>query len=464
MLPSPVVPFDLLAPHPPDRRGREPEVNAWIELHNLLAAAESLDDLEPDPIGRIRRQRGVDLAEGYYDERLAFYTRILDWTLEDGDFPEADRQLLTVVAATLHLTSADLEGAHQRAFGTAVDRSLADDCLDVDERLLLYKLQHTLGLDPNLADGAFEVLARERLLVTVARALCDGELSPEEAREVQRAQRNLGVNVPDRVKAMLDRAARTWTLRHGDLPPVPTDLALPEAETGRYVASAQWRRVDLERLHAVYSDPDSRLALDSGETYHLRVPPVAQRGITVAGRIVLTDARIHFDGRGRKPSARALGDLHRVLRFQNGVLVEWKGDRATFITTTEDAAFIRALARLSGPKRGDRPWSARWRPVYASERDRVFRRLRPMHAEPERYRAALPLLRSSGLSPYGSVLLEGSKLVLAGPRGPKRVSIRSLRGAYSRGRLVWVSRRSAHDWLFEFLTEAEAERFVRMLV
>lgn len=457
-------PFDLLTPHAPDRRGREPEVNAWIELHNVLVAASSFDELGPEVIERIQRQRGVDLADGYFDQRLRLYTQFLDWTLEDGDFSEANRQTLAAVAATLHLSSADLETPHQRAFGNAVHESLADDCLSVDERLLLYKLQHTLGLDPGLADGAFEVMAREKLLVTVARVLCDGELSPDEAREVEQAQKNLGVTVPSRVKAMLDRAAKTWTLRHGHLPEVPTGLSLPNAERGHFVTNAVWRTADLDRLRAVYSDPDSRDVLDSGDTFHYRVPPVALRGVRLEGRVILTSERVVLDARGRQPVDHPLASLRRVLRFQNGVLIEWKDDRATFLATDEPASFIRVLLRLSGVERNDRPWSARWRPVYASERDRAFRRLRQRLPEPEQYRAALPLLRSAGWSPYGTVLMEGSKLVLAGTGSPQRVSIRSLRGAYLHGRLVWVARRGSHDWLFECLNDAEAERLVRMLV
>ncbi|MEM1055989.1 MAG: hypothetical protein AAGI52_10720 [Bacteroidota bacterium] len=458
-------PFDLLSPAPPDRRGREPERNAWVELHNLIVAAEHPDELGPQHIDRIRRQRAVDLASTYHDERVRLYTRFLDWSLEDGDFSEANRALLGVLARTLHLGSRDLEGAHERAFGNAVHHALADDCLDVDERLLLYKLQHTLGLDPHLADGAFEVLAREKLLLTVARALCDGELSPDEAQEVDEAQQNLGVTADTRIRQMLDRAAETWAARNGSLAKVPTGLALRSTETGHIVVNAAWRRVDMDRLGAVYGDPANREMLDAGETFHLRVPPAVLRDVKQTGRAIVTNKRLVLDARGRKAIGIRLDVLGRILRFQNGVLVETRGDTATFIESDEDAALVRTLLRAMGHQRTDRPWIARWRPVYASERDDAFSRLRPMHSDPERYRAALPKLSGATLlSPRGEVRMEAQKLVLTTPDGPKRISIRSLRGAYARGRRVWVSRRGSHDWLFEFLSLDEAERFVRLLI
>lgn len=457
-------PFDLLYPTPPDRRGREPERNAWIELHNLIVAAGHPDELGEEHVRRIRRQRGVDLSLDFYDERVDLYQRFLDWTLEDGDFVEADRQLLGVLARTLHLGPRDVEGPHQRAFGTAVHAAIADDCLSVDERLLLFTLQHTLGLDPKLADGAFTVMARERLLVTVARVLCDGQLSPEEADEIEHAQTALGVTVPERVETMLTRAASAWRLRNGDLPEVPTGLPLAPTERGHLAANATWREANPDRLAAVFSDPDSREMYAAGDTYHLRVPAACLRGVNREGRVLVTNQRVILDARGRTPDATPFAAIDAPLRFQNGVLLQRRGGRATFIRSDEDAALLRILLRAMGGHEHDRPWAARWRPLYASERDRAFRRVSHVPSGSERFRAALPSIKTRKWSGFGDVLIEGAKLVLQTSTGPKRVSIRSVYGAFSHGRTVWLVRRHAHDWLFEFLNEDEADRFTEVIL
>ena len=459
-------PFDLLVPLPADRRGREPERNAWIELHNVVVAAERLDEFGPEDYDRIQRQRRVDF-ERYLDERIALYRRFLDWTLEDGDFSEANRALLAHVAATLDLASGDLVGTHERAFGNAVHHALADDCLSVDEQLLLYKLQHTLGLDPDLASGAYEVMARQRLLVTVARVLCDGELTPEQAEEVETAQAELGVAVPQRVAEMLDQAAGRWRERHGarpEPPPVPT----PEAAASRrhFATTGRWREVNTSRLEAIFGDPDSRDALASGATFHYRVPPVVLRGVRAMGRIDISGDRLVLDARGVAPKAYSRASLARALRFANGVFVEQRGGQALFVESDDDAALHRALERfIDHEPETRRTWAARWRPLYAPERDVALSRVGRRVPEHKRPAAALgKLLRASGWSAIGDAHLDGDTLTLDGKHGQRTVTMRNLRGVHLHRRLVWIDRRGAHDWLLEFVTEEEAQAFVRALL
>ena len=459
-------PFDLLYPDPPDRRGREPDRNAWVELHNVVVAADDLDELAPDHIARIRRQRGVDLGERFYAERLALYQRFLDWTLEDGDFSDRNRALLSALARTLDLRTPDLTGPHQRAFGNAVHGALADDCLSVDERLLLYKLQHTLGLDPALADGAFEVMARERLLVTVARVLCDGELSPEEAEEVERAQRDLGVSVTEGVARMLDGAATRWRVQRGELAEVDTGLPLPAEERGHLVIPARWRAVNTPRLKSVFSDPDSRKALHTGDTYHYRMPPVVLRGTRRTGKVVLTNKRFLLVPSGEAPRSHSHASLLRARRFSNGVLLDVKGDRAVFIESDDDRTLAKAVARVLSPDEAARTqsWTARWRPLYAAERDVAFSSVRRRSSEPEAYSLALATLRRmDGWSADGEVRLNRKSLTLRDTTGRKKVSLGSLQGAYPHDRQVWLVRRGSHDWLLEFVSGDEARRFVRAL-
>ena len=456
-------PFDLLYPLPPDRRGREPEHNAWVELHNVIVAADDLDELAPDHVDRIRRQRGVDLAERYYPERVDLYQRYLDWTLRNDDLSDDDRQLLAALARTLYLGTPDLVDSHRRAFGNVVHDALADDCLSVDERLLLYKLQHTLGLDPGLAEGAYEVMARERLLVTVARVLCDGQLSPEEAEEVERTQRDLGVSMTEGVATMLEQAATRWRVHRGDLPDVDAGMPLPEGERGHFVETARWRSVNLPRLKALFSDPDSREALREGDTYHYRMPPVVLSGTLKSGQVVLTNRRLLLISAGLMPRAMSLASLRRVRRFSNGVLLNIKGERAVCIESGDDRTFVETLTRVMTPD-ASRKWTARWRPLYAAERDVAFASVRRRSSEPEAYTLALGTLRRmDGWSAEGHVRINTKTLTLRDKNDRKRVSLRTILGAYSLQRKVWLARQGSHDWLLEFPTEDQAQRFVRAL-
>ena len=328
-------PFDLLRPEPAPRFGKPPDRNAFVELHNLIAAAETVDDFGPDDLDRISRRHGVDLAHAFLDERAVLYQRLLDDRLANGDLDAEDRRVLAHVARTLALTPANLRPAHERAFGNAVSEAVSDDCLDVEERLLLYKLQHLLGLDPRLADGAYDVLAREKLLVTVARVLCDGELSPAEEVEVERVRRGLSLDIPAPVATLLRNARVRWDTRHGELPVVDPGVRLKTGETAHYTRpDACWRSVDSAQLRA--ASARHREALRTGKTERLQVPPTTLYGRSEAGRVVVTDRRLLLLRGGAAPDEYPHRTIVQTLRFENGTVVRTRSDRRLFIDVGED--------------------------------------------------------------------------------------------------------------------------------
>ena len=342
-------PFDLLRPEPAPRFGHPPARNAYVELHNLIAAAASIQDFGVDDLLRISRRHDVDLRTTFYPERLALYQGLLDDRLANGDLDADDRAVLAHVARALHLSAADLRPAHERAFGKAVTEAISDDCLSVEERLLLYKLQHLLGLDPRLADGAYEVMARERLLLTVARTLCDGELSPEEAAEVEHVRAELDVEMPERVAAMLGEAAARWEVRHGEMPTVSVGIRLEPGETGHYVArDARWQNVNSARLGQVV--PKERLR--TGQTDGLRVPQAALFARTDVGQAIVTSRRLVLVPAQGLTDEYPYRSLVQTLRFANGTVIRTKGDRRVYIDAGNDhRPFYTVLYRAMRPSR-----------------------------------------------------------------------------------------------------------------
>ena len=337
-------PLDLLTPAPAGRFSKPPERNAYVELHNLIAAAESVADFSPDDRGRISRRHGVDLTQAFPDERAALYRAVLDHRLSDGDLDAEDRQILGHIARTLALAPADLRAAHERAFGMAATGAVDDDCLSAEERLLLYKLQHLLGLDPDLADGAYDVIARERLLRVVASALCDGELSAEEEAEIDATRRALSLDMPPEVAAMMNSARARWQIRRGALVEVDVPIKTADAETGRLVVEGTWRFVDAGLLRRAIGDG----VLHNGRTAGLIVPDRVLRGRERTGRIVLTTRRLVLvpDDRGI-PDEYRLDTVTQLLRFRNGTVVRTRSDRRVFLDPGDDnETFYSVLYRL----------------------------------------------------------------------------------------------------------------------
>jgi len=334
-----VFPFDLLdyeEPGPLDRAlGLTPPRNAYVELHNLIAAAASPADFGPDDLDRIGRRHGVNLREAFHAERQALYERYLLHVLRDGRFDERERATLAHLARTLALDAADLRHAHERAFGHTVTDALADDCLSVEERLLLYTLQHTLGLDPTEAEQVYEWEARQRLLETVARALCDGELDPAEAEEITALETELDVRVPTRVDALLTRAAHRWRLTHGPPPNVDVGIRLLPGEIGHFRADGRWRTVNYALLRVALRDHRERL--HAGDTAGLHVPEYAfvgrgwQRGV-----FVVTSKRLLLVRDQGDPVIHSFRAILGIERYANGVRVSIKGDRSVLLDAWQD--------------------------------------------------------------------------------------------------------------------------------
>ena len=340
----PLDPLDLLTPAPAGRFATPPERNAYVELHNLIAAAESVDEFSPSDRGRISRRHGVDLTRAFRDERAAVYRAVLDHRLGDGDLDAEDRRVLGHIARTLALSAEDLRAAHERAFGKTAVAAVEDDGLSSEERLLLYKLQHVLGLDPDLADGAYGVIARERLLRVVARVLCDGELSADEEAEVRDTQRALGIAMPPDIEAMLSTARARWRVRRGVLGDVSVPVPTADGEAGRLVVEGSWCFVSELRLrHAVGED-----TLHAGRTSGLAVPRRALRGRNRAGQIVLTTRRLVLaPDDSAVPDAYRLDTIAQLLRFRDGTIVRTQSEQRLALDPGDDNdVFYSVLYRL----------------------------------------------------------------------------------------------------------------------
>ncbi|MEM1054294.1 MAG: hypothetical protein AAGI52_02110 [Bacteroidota bacterium] len=456
-----MFPFDLLVPRSPGRRGREHSINAWIELHNLVVVAETRDDLGAGHVGRIRRQRGIDLRSRFHDERFDLYLRALDWTLANTPFDRADRDWVAAVAETLHLGPLDLEVAHQRAFGIVAHDAIADGHLSTDERLLLHKLQHTLGLDPDLAEQAYDVLARESLLVSISKALNDGALSPGEAVLIEDARSALSVTIPVSLRQYLDKAATRWEDRHR-APAV--GMTVNDTDSVRRVWSATWWSLPSDRFRKRLLDAFGHDFGKAGRTEPLRLPRAVFRGRPQNGSVIVTNLLLIFDVPGQEPRGHTLRDIHRADRYRNGVAVEFEG-RVWIVDSDDDEALA---DRLSTPVRKRSTWDVRWRTLRANERDTAIRHLKKKdHTAAQRYQAALPRLRSgarmSEWSEMGTMRLRKSKIKLRDGRRSHTVSFRTPPDVYTHQRLVWLVRPGAQDKLLEFLDPAEAQRFVREL-
>lgn len=339
-------PFDLLPHEEPERRwfgGERPKREAYVELHNLIAAAVHRREFGPAHVARIEREHDVDFRRDFAEERRTLYARYLRHSVADGALTPEERATLEHLAVTLHLTPAALAPIHREVFGDTVSGVLTDDCLGVGERLLLYTMQHALGLEPAAVREIYEKEARTRLMQQIAHALCDGKLSDVEETDILRVATSLDIAIPDHVRALLDRAASRWALQHGDLPIVDLGLRMLPEEVGHFSDHAEWFEVNYAQFRDLASE--HREAVHRHETDDISIPRDALWRMD-EGAVYVTSKRLVLVGGQRNPEEIRFTSLLGCERYRNGTRVLRRDARSLLVQVHAEAdAFHLTLAR-----------------------------------------------------------------------------------------------------------------------
>jgi hypothetical protein len=338
--------------------GKGPERNAFVELHNLVAAADGWWAFGPDDLLRIGRAHGADLRSGFFESRQRLYGDVLAACVKDGELDAEEREGLAHLARTLFLHPQDLLEAHEEAFGFALAEAVSDGCLTVEERLLLYQMQHGLRITDRTANRAFREQAERRLLQTIADALCDGELDPREKAALAEQAASLGVEVPDDVARDLQNAERAYHDRRRPLRTIGGELPVARLNGEELYAIQKgrwWRYWQDEEVAAAFALGAAGGA-ERVERVRERKRGMEARRPMRAGTLFLTDRRIVFhahDSFGQsKVVGVALRSVSRISEHNGWVLVERDGTQHWLIALEQDAEwFAHALQKLADNRR-----------------------------------------------------------------------------------------------------------------
>ena len=349
----------LADPGPLDRlRGKGPERNAFTELHNLVAAAEGWWSFGPDDVLRIGRAHGADLQGGFFEERKRLYAEVLTACARDGVLDALERDGLAHLARTLFLHPHDLAPAHEETFGFALAEAVSDGCLSVEERLALYQMQHGLRISDRTADAAYRERAERRLLQTIADALCDGELDPDEKVAIAAQAEALSVEVPAAVAASLRDAEQSYHERRRPLRSIGGNLPVARlAGEGLYfVGKGRWWRYWQDDGAAKAFALGAAGSAERVERVRERMRGLAESRPMREGTLFLTDRRIVFHARGSwghtKVVGVALRSVVRVSEHSGWVLVERDGVQHWLIGPDAGADwFAHAVDKLAQKRR-----------------------------------------------------------------------------------------------------------------
>ncbi|HLA64574.1 MAG TPA: hypothetical protein VK610_09125, partial [Rhodothermales bacterium] len=319
----------------------EPKWNAWVELHNVIAAAASPHEFGPEARERIERERGINLKKQFLGERLQFYARYLRHLLSDGDLTGEQREELDHVTATLGLAPEDLAPVHERTFGRVAFEVAADARLGVRERSLLYKLQHALGLDPGLADAAYGLIAADRLRTLLTAVLADGLLTADEATELERAAHSLDVPIPrETARERVEGRAYAVLMRAGALPALPHEYAPLAYHPG-------------EVLHVVAEVGQRLLYAHDFEGHSPETPfPRVRRGRLRRGLVAVTSHRLCLFPPDRPYREIPLDRVYAPTPFEGLLLLQFDGAASALLEGGSILGVLMAvLDRIPSPRR-----------------------------------------------------------------------------------------------------------------
>lgn len=135
---------------------RQPKENAFIEINNMLAAADSVLDVDPESIHDVSRRYRTSLSGPLAGRLERLYRDYLTCCLEDRHLSESELAGLSHLAMLLRLDKPTILAIHDYVARYVYSRSVAevleDGVIDADERAFLHQLQQDLALPARAAE------------------------------------------------------------------------------------------------------------------------------------------------------------------------------------------------------------------------------------------------------------------------------------------------------------------------
>ena len=130
--------------------GRRLRENAWIEVNNLLASAESVRDVRPEQVAWVSAKYNMPFRGELCGRLERLYRDYLLYCLADRRLSPEELNDLAHLKRILRLTDRAMAGIHEsvarQVYEQSVDEALSDGRIDAAEREFLNALQQHLAL------------------------------------------------------------------------------------------------------------------------------------------------------------------------------------------------------------------------------------------------------------------------------------------------------------------------------
>lgn len=349
-------PFKPLPLQPGGLFNRLPQQNAFTELNNALAAADTVRQVTLDAIGKINAKYKTDLHQTSRKQMEVMYKEFMAFCLADRQFTQEEVDDLWHLKALFgfsdNVHNAIYTEVGKEVYRRGITEVLADNRVTDEERKWLDKLASDLELSDDLKQRVYQAETQAFLQKKVDSAIADRQLSPDEEREIQELAQRLGgkIVMDGLTTGALDKYRLMWRIAHGDPPTLNVGINLQKGEVCYFQTPVTWHEMRRITKRVQWGGPQLRVKICKGLYWKMgdyAVNPITQDMLTPidSGTAYVTNKRLLFNGEMKNASIK----LQKILDFtpyKDGVMVEKDAGRSPFLAFNSNIEFFAAcLAR-----------------------------------------------------------------------------------------------------------------------
>jgi hypothetical protein len=334
-----------------------PDENAVIELNNLLATTPILQITRPG-ITAIERKYGIDLNE-FSLNLEEFYAVYLNHAAADLIISATDEAILSHMQQIFLLDADKVRELRSKIgeliYAKVLEAAIRKGRLTRGEQSAMTNFAKEMYLSPAFVATTDERVKNDFIQSIVSDILKREQFSPDDERYLETACVQLGVRLQlkNQEQWQLERLKIYWSLEHGPLKSIQTDISLQRDEQCYFIQ----QRVNWYELRSVRHTTGSigysaRIKLAKGfylKTSHHK--PIAHTAnemkLIESGTLYLTNKRILLTGNSGTTKNIRLNKVLNTIPSQNGIEIIKDSGKTPLLEIKKDAdIFTLLLERL----------------------------------------------------------------------------------------------------------------------
>lgn len=337
--------------------GKNPPGNAFLELNNVLAESNKIQDVTVEKVCEIAEKYGINFnkkfsnaLEGIYEDYLIFC--LMDKTLSENEISD-----LAHLKHILQLKDEVIDKVHssvaEKIYSESIDEAIKDSRIDPLEREFLVKLEMDLKIDEELARNIYTEKFTKYLNQTLDTMIVDQRLSEDEEKELESIAKSFGVELEfeEKTKRMLELYKLYWLIENGEIPTIDPGINLQRGEECYFMRDVEWHELRTITKGISYSGPMYSIKIFKG--FYWRMGDLGVQRVTDdvfmhidSGKLYLTNKRLIFQGT-RKNTTINLSKILDFTPYKNGVDIQKDSGKSPFLKFDDGIdLFSMILARV----------------------------------------------------------------------------------------------------------------------